>query len=54
MLSTTDRPKPPAPECALKDVGPCVSCQHPTHRYGHGGNPLCSVCLRPVRAAQKK
>ncbi|MEQ4608510.1 hypothetical protein ACFWGE_30225 [Streptomyces bacillaris] len=25
-------------------TGPCARCQQPTHRYGHGGNPLCKVC----------
>ncbi|MET9206768.1 hypothetical protein ABZW38_16660 [Streptomyces bacillaris] len=23
-------------------TGPCARRRKPTHRYGHGGNPLCS------------
>lgn len=53
MLDTA-RPKPPVPECPPNLVGPCASCQEPTHRYGHGGNPLCPVCRAPVLAAQKR
>ncbi|WP_346186380.1 hypothetical protein [Streptomyces osmaniensis] len=49
-----DRPKPPAPTCAPAQVGPCAGCGHPTHRYGHGGNPLCVVCRAPVLARQVK
>lgn len=30
--------------CAVDQVGPCASCQKLTHRYGPGGNPLCSTC----------
>lgn len=51
-MLTADRPKPPAPVCPPAQVGPCQGCQQPTHRYGNGGNPLCAVCLPPVRAAQ--
>ncbi len=54
MLSTAERPKPPAPECALKDVGPCAVCQHPTQRYGYGGGPLCVLCRATVEAARAK
>ncbi|WP_406263549.1 hypothetical protein OIA45_49045 (plasmid) [Streptomyces chartreusis] len=50
----TDRPKPPAPTCPPAQVGPCQGCQHPTKRYGHGGNPLCIVCRAPVEAARAK
>jgi hypothetical protein len=53
----SDRPVPPAPECAPSYVGPCTKCQHPTHRYGPGGNPLCVLCRRELeewRAAQGK
>jgi hypothetical protein len=44
----TDRPKPPAPECAPSQVGLCAKCQHPCHRYGHGGNPLCVLCRKEL------
>lgn len=49
-----DRPKPPAPECPPAYIGPCATCQQPTHRYGTGGNPLCVVCRAPVLARQAK
>ncbi|WP_180686795.1 hypothetical protein [Streptomyces gossypiisoli] len=57
-MSTTIalRSAPPLPECPPSQVGPCASCQHPTHRYGAGANPLCVVCMRELevwRAAQK-
>ena len=34
-------------------TGPCATCQQPTHRYGHGGNPLCPACraLLPAKKA---
>ena len=25
-------------------IGPCTRCARPCHRYGEGGNPLCSKC----------
>ncbi|NUQ95854.1 MAG: hypothetical protein HOY79_04595 [Streptomyces sp.] len=53
-MSSPVRPKPPAPECPPALVGPCQGCQQPCHRYGMGGNPLCAVCLPPVRALQAK
>jgi hypothetical protein len=54
MLATIDRPVPPAPECSPSQVGPCAVCQHPTHRYGHGGNPLCVLCRAEVEAGRAK
>jgi len=45
-----DRPKPPAPDCAPAYVGPCQGRQQPCHRYGPGGNPLCSICTRQLEA----
>lgn len=47
-MPVTDRPKPPAPTCAPAYVGPCQGCQESTHRYGPGGNPLCSICTRDL------
>ncbi|MET8585723.1 hypothetical protein ABZX39_33370 [Streptomyces collinus] len=46
------RPAPPLPTCAPAQIGPCAHCRQPTHRYGHGGNPLCPVCLAEVEAAR--
>ncbi|MFF8910526.1 hypothetical protein [Streptomyces olivaceoviridis] len=48
------RPAPPLPECPPSQVGPCANCQQPTHRYGHGGNPLCVVCRAEVVANQDR
>ncbi|RSN55602.1 hypothetical protein DMH12_15400 [Streptomyces sp. WAC 04229] len=49
MSSTvSDRPVPPTPVCAPSQVGPCRSCQHPCHRYGLGGNPLCVLCTQAL------
>jgi hypothetical protein len=48
------RPKPPAPECASSQVGPCRGCGHPTHRYGLGGNPLCVLCTRDLEEWRAK
>jgi hypothetical protein len=31
-------------------VGPCAGCQRPTHKYGHGGLPLCQWCMATVVA----
>nr|WP_260611617.1 hypothetical protein [Streptomyces sp. WAC04770] len=32
-------------------TGPCARCQQqPTHRYGHGGNPLCKACREQLPA----
>lgn len=36
--------------------GPCAKCHKPTHRYGHGGNPLCTECralLPPKKASAR-
>ncbi|GHB15798.1 hypothetical protein GCM10018777_55990 [Streptomyces albogriseolus] len=46
------RPKPPLPECAPSQVGPCSKCQQPCHRYGSGGNPLCVLCRRELEEWQ--
>lgn len=54
VSTTTQSPKPPAPECPTNQVGPCAVCGYPTHRYGHGGNPLCVLCLANVEAARAK
>lgn len=48
MSIVSDRPAPPAPVCAPNQVGPCRGCQHPTCRYGPGGNPLCVLCTRAL------
>ena len=50
--TVADRTKPPAPECAPSQVGLCAKCQHPCHRYGPGGNPLCVICRSEVEAAR--
>ncbi|MFH8483679.1 hypothetical protein [Streptomyces sp. NPDC018055] len=34
-------------------TGPCATCQQPTHRYGHGGNPLCASCRAKLPAVKK-
>jgi len=52
MPVETDRPKPPAPDCAPAYVGPCQGCQQPCHRYGPGGNPLCIICKRELEAGR--
>ncbi|MEU8740528.1 hypothetical protein AB0K62_13585 [Streptomyces halstedii] len=31
-------------------TGPCATCRQPTHRYGHGGNPLCPACRAQLPA----
>ncbi|WP_267894101.1 hypothetical protein [Streptomyces sp. CB02613] len=31
-------------------TGPCARCRQPTHRYGHGGNPLCAKCRAELPA----
>lgn len=31
--------------CSGEQVGRCATCHRRTHRYGHGGNPLCSYCF---------
>lgn len=38
----------PSAATAAGLVGPCSGCQRPTHRYGHGGSPLCQWCAAPV------
>ncbi|WP_031069311.1 hypothetical protein [Streptomyces sp. NRRL S-118] len=41
-LRTTVQPL----SCPPEHVGPCASCRELTHRYGEGGNPLCTACRR--------
>ncbi|CAL9539288.1 hypothetical protein SUDANB54_04199 [Streptomyces sp. enrichment culture] len=31
--------------CSGDHVGRCSQCHRRTHRYGRGGNPLCSWCF---------
>ncbi|MGY3199680.1 hypothetical protein ACVW19_000190 [Streptomyces sp. TE5632] len=31
--------------CSSDQVGRCTVCHRRTHRYGRGGNPLCSYCF---------
>ncbi|MFD9466693.1 hypothetical protein [Streptomyces sp. NPDC060027] len=42
-------PDPSALVCPGDKVGPCGNCQRKTHKYGHGGSPLCRWCMAPVR-----
>ncbi|PWI06566.1 hypothetical protein DIZ27_32930 [Streptomyces sp. NWU339] len=35
---------PSVATCSGEQVGMCATCQRRTHRYGRGGNPLCSYC----------
>ncbi|WP_272927422.1 MULTISPECIES: hypothetical protein [unclassified Streptomyces] len=35
-------------------TGPCATCQQPTHRYGHGGNPLGGTCRDKLPTAKDK
>jgi len=51
---TSTAPKPPAPVCPPAQVGLCASCQHPTHRYGPGGSPLCVLCQAALDARVRK
>ncbi|MFJ3249038.1 hypothetical protein [Streptomyces sp. NPDC086782] len=37
-------PDPSMAMCRGDQAGPCVTCHRKTHRYGHGGTPLCSWC----------
>ncbi|TQJ38011.1 hypothetical protein [Streptomyces sp. SLBN-115] len=41
-------PDPSAFVCLGSQVGPCATCQRKTHKYGHGGSPLCQWCMAPV------
>ncbi|MET9078607.1 hypothetical protein ABZX95_42275 [Streptomyces sp. NPDC004232] len=41
-------PDPSALVCPGNLVGPCATCQRKTHKYGHGGAPLCQWCAAPV------
>ncbi|TFV33250.1 hypothetical protein E4K10_31005 [Streptomyces sp. T1317-0309] len=43
-------PDPSALVCPGDHVGSCSSCQRKTHRYGYGGNPLCSHCFAAQHA----
>ncbi|WDN56148.1 hypothetical protein [Streptomyces clavuligerus] len=54
MSSSSGRRTPSLPICPTSQVGRCAVCHHPTHRYGHGGNPLCPVCRADLLATQKK
>lgn len=40
---------PSALTCPGDQVGSCAGCQRRTHRYGHGGFPLCQWCAAAVR-----
>ncbi|MFI5998534.1 hypothetical protein ACIBAC_42700 [Streptomyces sp. NPDC051362] len=44
-------PDPSALVCPGDKVGPCGTCQRKTHKYGHGGSPLCQWCMAPVQEA---
>ncbi|MFJ6185269.1 hypothetical protein [Streptomyces sp. NPDC092295] len=37
-------------DCAPDQIGFCVKCREPTHRYGYGGNPLCRNCREQRKA----
>ncbi len=45
-------PVPPVTEpdtsartCPSDQIGPCATCQRPTHKYGSGArSPLCEYC----------
>ncbi|MEU5335550.1 hypothetical protein ACFW91_33850 [Streptomyces asoensis] len=41
-------PDPSALTCLGSQAGPCAACQRTTHKYGHGGMPLCQWCAAPV------
>ncbi|MDC0772475.1 hypothetical protein [Streptomyces sp. HD] len=41
-------PDPSALSCPGDQVGLCSGCQRKTHRYGSGGSPLYSWCMKPV------
>lgn len=51
MNDVTTMPPPPVTEPdpsaqrAPGLAGPCAGCQRQTHRYGHGGLPLCQWCM---------
>lgn len=41
-------PAPAGPTSA--QIGPCMRCRQPHHRYGDGGSPLCATCSTGVAA----
>ncbi|AWW35975.1 hypothetical protein DN051_04365 [Streptomyces cadmiisoli] len=53
-MATSDPPPteadPSALMCHSDEVGLCAKCWRKTHRYGRGGNPLCSYCFAAVSA----
>ncbi|MGW7196180.1 hypothetical protein [Streptomyces chryseus] len=40
--------------CAPAHKGLCARCHRPCHRYGVGGNPLCTTCREIVESARRK
>ncbi|MEU3795944.1 hypothetical protein AB0F07_40265 [Streptomyces fructofermentans] len=53
----TSAPPPPLSEpdpstftCSTSQVGPCSGCHRHTHKYGHGGLPLCHWCMATAQA----
>lgn len=48
----TQRQRSTALNCPPAHVGLCAGCHHPCHRYGFGGNPLCTTCRDVVEAAR--
>lgn len=51
-MTVTSEAAPPIAEddpsvamCSGDQVGRCATCHRRTHRYGRGGNPLCSWCF---------
>ncbi|MFE5841994.1 hypothetical protein ACFQ7N_10145 [Streptomyces niveus] len=51
-MSTELSRRPAGPTCPPGQVGPCARCHQPTHRYGHGANPLCPTCRKRLREGQ--
>ncbi|REE63987.1 hypothetical protein BX257_6650 [Streptomyces sp. 3212.3] len=48
-VAPISEPDPSALVCPGDHVSSCSTCQRKTHRYGYGGNPLCSYCFEAQR-----